>query len=607
MKALLVVLVCVVASRGARDSSDAHYHARLRGYSWHTAQARLRPPGNISADFVIDPEQPRGAFAMGCSSQRVILRSSARSWHDMARSQTLTLGGRQPVTLHKVHLQRATASVYVNETVGVVLKIKFSSETSREACALYALNQYEGFPVLHCWLGSGTVQQMTGRPLTAANVPHDGLLQLADILETLDVLGIRHNDAFKVYGNGAVETELMVDANGRLSLVDFGGSSVTASDARAVGLIDSPGPYCKDPSNWSKTNPSITPRHDNALFEVVSILQAGNGTVDAPVGVAAPPHSPRLPLLGRRDGGDLVVRGLRCFEIHANGSLRAKGNPEQEAHMRALLRWLRYSHNCTSLWADVQGDSGFTALLAAEEGYERVVAWGHDHAALGVLSRVLAVHDFPSVEGVEGGSQAGGHPGGSARFLISHKAVVDVGYASAHQFFWPLLKTACSSRGSAEFEIDLKATLLVEYHSSIGALVAALSPERAWLLVEWLALGDVAVQTYVNVHGCEEAFHERLEAIGYTRVGFEFMLKAYGSLVAQPMLSREHGQHDPTLWRDWGYHSFRARVPEKGNAFSSRGLFVVCVRGCGSKIAGSCAATPGCCARHPGACRTKEA
>ena len=48
-------------------------------------------------------------------------------------------------------------------------------------------------------------------------------------------------------------------------------------------------------------------------------------------------------------------------------------------------------------------------------------------------------------------------------------------------------------------------------------------------------------------------------------------------------------------------------VPEKGNAFSSRGLFVVCVRGCGSKIAGSCAATPGCCARHPGACRTKEA
>ena len=108
-------------------------------------------------------------------------------------------------------------------------------------------------------------------------------------------------------------------------------------------------------------------------------------------------------------------------------------------------------------------------------------------------------------------------------------------------------------------------------------------------------------------HGCEEAFHERLEAIGYTRVGFEFMLKAYGSLVAQPMLSREHGQHNPTLWRDWGYHSFRARVPEKGNAFSSRGLFVVCVRGCGSKIAGSCAATPGCCARHPGACRTKEA
>ena len=129
MKALLVVLVCVVASRGAGDSSDAHYHARLRGYSWHTAQARLRPPGNISADFVIDPEQPRGAFAMGCSSQRVILRSSARSWHDMARSQTLTLGGRQPVTLHKAHLQRATASVYVNETVGVVLKIKFSSET----------------------------------------------------------------------------------------------------------------------------------------------------------------------------------------------------------------------------------------------------------------------------------------------------------------------------------------------------------------------------------------------------------------------------------------------------------------------------------------------
>ena len=66
------------------------------------------------------------------------------------------------------------------------------------------------------------------------------------------------------------------------------------------------------------------------------------------------------------------------------------------------------------------------------------------------------------------------------------------------------------------------------------------------------------------------------------------MLKACGSLVAQPMLSREHGQHNPTVWRDWGYHSFRARVPEKGNAFSSRGLFVVCVRGCGSKIAGLC-------------------
>ncbi len=94
--------------------------------------------------------------------------------------------------------------MYVNETVGVVLKIKFSSETSREACVLYALNQYEGFPVLHCWLGSGTVQQMTGRPLTAANVPHDGLLQLADILETLDVLGPRPRKGECVFVAGAV-------------------------------------------------------------------------------------------------------------------------------------------------------------------------------------------------------------------------------------------------------------------------------------------------------------------------------------------------------------------------------------------------------------------
>ena len=211
-----------------------------------------------------------------------------------------------------------------------------------------------------------------------------------------------------------------------------------------------------------------------------------NGTVAAPVGVARAPHSPR-PLLGRRDGG-LVVRATVLRDSRKRQPQR-RATTEQEAHMRALLRWLRYGHNCTSSWADVQGDSGFTALLAAEEGYERVVAWGHDHAALGVLSRVLAVHDFPSVEGVEGGSQAGGHPGGSARFLISHKAVVDVGYASAHQFFWPLLKTACSSRGSAEFEIDLK-----EPSRGVStrrlARSAALSPERAWLLVEWLALGD---------------------------------------------------------------------------------------------------------------------
>ena len=54
--------------------------------------------------------------------------------------------------------------------------------------------------------------------------------------------------------------------------------------------------------------------------------------------------------------------------------------------------------------------------------------------------------------------------------MISHKAVVDVGYASAHQFFWPLLKTACSSRGSAEFEIDLKATVVC---GDAGLLCAA--------------------------------------------------------------------------------------------------------------------------------------
>jgi hypothetical protein len=72
-------------------------------------------------------------------------------------------------------------------------------------------------------------------------------------------------------------------------------------------------------------------------------------------------------------------------------------------------------------------------------------------------------------------------------------------------------------------------------------------------------------------------------------VGFEFMLSAYGSIMRQPMLDRKakfgqaYGQYNPMLWRDWAYHSFRARVPETEavNAFSSRGLFVVCVRGCG--------------------------
>ena len=170
---------------------------------------------------------------------------------------------------------------------------------------------------------------------------------------------------------------------------------------------------------------------------------------------------------------------------------------------------------------------------------------------------------------------------------------IDVVHVSAHHVYWPLLSRACSSRGSDESEQTITAALRAEYNVSLAQLVRRLSPERGWLLVEWLSPGDVAVQSYANLHRCGSVLHQRLEAIGYSQQGFETRLRAYGAIVAQPMpATSNHSQLrqlNPFLWHDWGYHSFRARVIDphvhRGyDVYSSRGLFVVCVRGCGGAL-----------------------
>lgn len=159
----------------------------------------------------------------------------------------------------------------------VVLKIMAQKDASqpvgygrREACILRHLNGTTA-PALLGVDDRGEILLMSnvGEPLSVANLPVDARVQVESILEEMDSRGVAHTDAWKNMPNfpSVLSVELLVDAAGRLHLIDFNAARLNGSLACEEGMPE------------LKGLPWHTPADDRVLLRLVDALVMLNQTI----------------------------------------------------------------------------------------------------------------------------------------------------------------------------------------------------------------------------------------------------------------------------------------------------------------------------------------
>jgi hypothetical protein len=129
-----------------------------------------------------------------------------------------------------------TSQVLVDRSRQYVLKILLpdapyrlqGGRTGLEACFLNHLRGVSWVPRLICTAEHAIVMSIKGQPANPLNLPSDWRPQFSQILTSLWSLGIRHGDLMKpsperkAWAFGTANTEIVVDSQGQLGIVDFG-------------------------------------------------------------------------------------------------------------------------------------------------------------------------------------------------------------------------------------------------------------------------------------------------------------------------------------------------------------------------------------------------
>ena len=252
----------------------------------------------------------------------------------------------------------------------------------REICALQRLKTFEWAPKLVCVGKKYIVMTDKGRKRYANELPSNYKDQVHRIVHNMQSVGLRHNDMLKPQ-----ETDIIVDKNDRVSLVDFGWASfdgfmnVTCTFGRHK--FTAPNNRHYNPILDNGFNNRDETKHTIVTRPKSNLVSYGDPRNKRNVGSQS--ETPTVKFT------DSVARigGYQQFDIFKkDGIIQFYSHRRKYSYIQNVLDRL-YNINGCRTFTDIGCNAGLNSFIAANIGYHQVYSLDHDSQYVEVLRQVV--------------------------------------------------------------------------------------------------------------------------------------------------------------------------------------------------------------------------